>query len=141
MDNLPIIIERTFHAPVPAVWNAITDAGAMRQWFIPVAEFKPEAGFRFQFMEGDANQKYLHLCEVKDVVPGRKISYTWRYDGYPGDSLVTFELFEEGANTRLRFTHEGVETFAGIGPDFSKESHQKGWNYLVGKALKEFIDK
>ena len=27
------------------------------------------------------------------MVPAKKIAYTWRYDGFPGDSTVTFELF------------------------------------------------
>jgi len=31
--------------------------------------------------------------------------------GHPGDSVVTFDLFAEGGKTRLRLTHEGLETF------------------------------
>ena len=33
MKNETIIIERTFNAPVDAVWNAITDKDQMKQWY------------------------------------------------------------------------------------------------------------
>ena len=56
----------------------------------------------------------LHLSRLFfDVVDGKKLTYSWRYDGYPGNSFVTFELFGEGQKTRLKLTHEGIET---LGP-------------------------
>ena len=45
-----VVIERTFNAPVAKVWNAITDAEEMRQWYFDLKEFKPEVGFEFEFV-------------------------------------------------------------------------------------------
>ena len=56
-DNQPVIVERTFNVPFLTLWEAITDAGAMRKWFIPVTEFRPEVGFEFQFLEGDTKRE------------------------------------------------------------------------------------
>ena len=138
---MPFTIERTFNATVEKVWKALTDRDQMKQWYFDLAEFKPEPGFKFQFTgEGKQGEKYLHLCEVTEVIPKRKLSYTWRYDGREGNSLVSFELFPEGDKTRVKLTHEGLETFSKNGPDFAKESFAEGWTYIMGKSLKEFLE-
>jgi uncharacterized protein YndB with AHSA1/START domain len=141
MATAPFIIERTYNAPVSKVWKAITDKDEMKQWYFDLAEFKPVVGFEFQFTgEGHKGEKYLHLCKITDVVPGKKLTYSWRYDGYEGNSFVTFELFEEGNKTRLKLTHEGLETFPANNPDFAKESFAEGWTYIIGKSLSEFVE-
>jgi len=75
------------------------------------------------------------------VIPNKKLSYSWRYDGYPGDSYVTFELFEEGDKTRLKLTHEGIESFGTDNPDFARENFDAGWTHLISTAIKEFVEK
>jgi len=52
MKDEPIVIERTFDAPVAKVWKAITDKDAMKQWYFDLPEFKAEVGFEFQFLAG-----------------------------------------------------------------------------------------
>jgi uncharacterized protein YndB with AHSA1/START domain len=83
----------------------------------------------------------LHLCKITEVVIGKKLSYSWRYDGYEGNSFVTFELFPEGNKTRLKLTHKGLETFPINNPDFAKENFIDGWTYITGTSLKEFLEK
>ena len=140
MANEPFVIERTFNAPVEKVWKAITDKNEMKQWYFDLAEFKPEVGFEFQFEGGTENKRYLHLCKVTEVLPQKKLTYSWRYDGYEGNSFVTFELFSEGEKTRLKLTHAGLETFP-ANPDFAKENFVAGWNHIIGKSLPEYLEK
>ena len=45
-----VVIERTFNAPVPRVWKALTDVEEMRRWYFDLKEFKPEVGFEFEFV-------------------------------------------------------------------------------------------
>jgi len=141
MNTQPFVIERTFNVPVIKVWEALTDNEKMKQWYFKLQDFKPEVGFEFQFMGGEDDKQYLHLCKITDVVVGKKLTYSWRYDGYPGNSFVTFELFEEGNKTRLKLTHEGIETLAPGNPDFAKENFEKGWTSILDQSLKGFLEK
>ena len=139
----PVIKEILLNAPVSKVWKAITDKNDMKEWlFDLLTEFRPEVGFEFQFKgKGKKGQNYLHLCKITEVIPDKKLSYSWKYDKYPGNSLVTFELFEEGEKTKLRLTHEGIESFGTDNPDFARESFNEGWTYFIGTAIKEFVEK
>ena len=75
------------------------------------------------------------------MVKNKKLKHSWRYDGYEGNSFVTFELFDEGDKTRLKLTHEGLETFPANNPDFAKENFAEGWTYIIGKSLPEFVER
>lgn len=125
MKQEPFVIERVFNAPAHQVWEAITNKEQMKQWYFDLPEFKPEVGFEFNFLAGEENKEYLHLCKVTEVIAGKKLTYSWRYDGYEGNSFVTWELFAEGDNTRLKLTHAGLETFPANNPDFAKKILQK----------------
>jgi len=140
MKQEPFIIERTYDAPIEKVWKAITDKDDMKQWYFNLADFKPEVGFEFSFEGGTEEKTYIHLCKVIEAVVNKKLAYTWRYEGYEGNSTVTFELFEEGKKTRVKLTHEGLETFPRQ-KDFAKENFAMGWTELIGKLLKEFVEK
>ena len=141
MDNAPIIVETLFNAPANEVWKAITQPQSMKEWYFDIAEFKALPGFEFKFYGGSEEKKYLHLCEVVEVETAKKLSYSWKYNGYPGDTLVTFELFDEGAKTRLKLTHEGLESFPQDIPDFKKENFGEGWTQIIGTNLKEYVER
>jgi uncharacterized protein YndB with AHSA1/START domain len=137
------VIERIYNAPVSKVWKAISDKEEMKQWYFDLSAFKPEVGFEFQFYgEGKTGEKFLHLCKIMEVVKNKKLKHSWRYDGYEGNSFVTFELFEEGDKTRLKLTHEGFETFpTTVNNDFAKENFAEGWTYIIGTSLPGFVEK
>lgn len=137
-----IVVERTYNAPVKRVWEALTDKDRMKQWYFDLDEFKAEKGFKFSFYgQGHKGEKYLHLCEITEVEPLKKLSYSWAYDGYGGISYVSFELWDEGDKTRLRLTHKGLESFPMDNADFARESFNGGWTELIGKLLKDFVEK
>ena len=136
----PIVVERTYQAPVKRVWEALTNKEQMKQWYFDLDEFKAEVGFRFQFYgQGHKGESYLHLCEVTEVVPMKKLVYSWKYEGYEGISYVSFELWGEGNETRLRLSHTGLDSFPANNPDFARESFNGGWTELIGKLLKDFL--
>jgi uncharacterized protein YndB with AHSA1/START domain len=135
----PLVIERTFNAPIARVWKAITNKKEIKQWSFDIKEFKPEVGFEFQFYGEKDDMKYFHRCKITEVIPGKKLAYSWRYDGHKGDSLVTFELFAEGNKTRLKLTHEGLESFPRT-PAFARANFTEGWTNIIGSRLKEFVE-
>jgi uncharacterized protein YndB with AHSA1/START domain len=141
VEATPLVVERTFNAPAGKIWQAITDKNQMKKWNFDVGSFKPEVGFEFQFSASASPEKtYLHLCKVTEVIPGKKLTYSWRYDGYEGQSFVTFELFPEGDRTRLRLTHRGLETFPASNPDFAAKNFNEGWNAILD-ILKADVEK
>jgi uncharacterized protein YndB with AHSA1/START domain len=141
MSPAPLIIEQTYSASIAEVWKAMTNKEDMKQWYFDLEEFKPEVGFEFRFLGGpDENSQYLHICKITEVIPERKLSYSWRYEGQPGNSLVTFELFEEGTKTRLKLTHSGLETFSKHS-DFARKNFVEGWTHITGTSLKAFVEK
>lgn len=142
MENEAYEIEQTYQVPSSVVWKAITDKDEMKLWYFDLPEFKPEVGTEFRFMGGpDENRQYLHLCKISEVIPEKKLAYSWRYDGFKGNTLVTFELFDEGSQTRLKLTHEGLETFPADNPDFARENFAEGWTWIIGTSLKEHLQK
>lgn len=141
MNTEPFVIEQIYNAPVDKVWEAITDRDKMKEWYFDLAEFRAEEGFEFRFEGGPDDRKYLHLCKVTEVIPGKKLQYSWRYDGYEGNSFVTWELFAEGEQTRLKLTHSGLETFPASNPDLDKKNFVAGWTDIVCKSLKTYMEK
>jgi uncharacterized protein YndB with AHSA1/START domain len=140
--NEPFTIERTFNAPIEKVWKAITNRDEMAKWYFDLPEFRAEVGFKFRFTGGkDPERPYMHLCEITEIIPNKKLTHSWRYDGYPGNSFVTFELFEEGERTRLKLTHAGLETFAAANnPDFDPKNFEMGWTAIIGTNLQQYLE-
>ena len=134
-----VVIERTLNAQVARVWKALTDADEMRVWYFDLKEFKAEVGFEFEFTVEHEGARYHHLCKITEVIPRKKIAYTWRYAGEEGDSLVTFELFPNGAKTQLRLTHKGLETFPKL-PAYARAKFEAGWTEIIGSSLKQFVE-
>lgn len=141
METKPLIVERIYNAPIQKVWSAITDKNQMKEWYFDLETFKAEKGFKFQFTGGDENVQYLHECEILVCDPPNKLSYSWTYPDYKGYSVLTWELFEEDeSKTRLRLTHEGLESFPQENPNFRIESFKGGWNYFINEALPNFVE-
>jgi len=89
MENGQIILQRTYDVPPEQVWEAITGPDQMEEWHLSIDVWK-----------------------VTEVVPGERISYEWRYQGFPGNSRITFELIPDGDATRITVTHKPINLFA-----------------------------
>lgn len=138
----PIIKEVIINAPVDIVWDAITDKEQIKQWSFDFIDFEPVEGNEFTFWGENEGRKFKHISKVLKVIPGSMLSFTWRYENSKGDSVVTYELFKEDDNTtRVKLTHEGIEIFANDGPDYARSNFVAGWESIIGKLLKNYIEK
>lgn len=136
-----VIIEEIFDASAERVWQAITDKNKMKKWYFDLDEFNPVVGFNFKFPgKGHNGDDYMHLCRVTEVIPNKKLQYSWSYENLSGVSYVTFELFSEGEKTRLKLTHSGLDSFPKNNPDFAMESFKGGWTKILSESLKNFIN-
>ncbi len=142
MSNKSVIIERVFDADIDLVWKALTQKEIMKEWYINVEEFKPVVGFKFEFWGGEEGErKWKHLCEITEVILGKKLTYSWVYEGYSGMSYVTFELFEIDNGTKLKLTHSGIDTFPIDIPELAINNFENGWSQAINVALKELLEK
>ena len=141
MEHKPIILERTFKTTPSKLWNALTDNKEMKHWYFNLEDFKAEVGFQFQFSGGPSPDKqYLHLCEVTEVIPEQKLTYSWKYDGFAGISYVSFELFPDGENTKLKLSHEGLESFPKENTDFARHNFEEGWDSIINESLQKYLE-
>lgn len=135
----PFVIERVFDAPADRVWEALTNKDEIKRWSFDIPEFEPEEGFDFTFYGEKDGKRFKHLCNVTEVVQGRRLAYTWRYENVRGVSYVTWELFPEGGKTRLRLTHEGLETLAHAGEPWARHNFEAGWSAIFDKGLRSWL--
>ncbi|HET6559252.1 MAG TPA: SRPBCC domain-containing protein [Prolixibacteraceae bacterium] len=143
MQNEPFVIEKVYNTSAVNVWKAITNSKEMRQWYFDIPGFRAEPGFEFQFISDPREERpYRHICQVTEVVICKRLSYSWQYNRYDTVTSVIFELTEEEDNrTRIRLSHEGLDAYPDSDPDFSKESFAEGWTWIIGTALKEYMEK
>jgi uncharacterized protein YndB with AHSA1/START domain len=134
----PLIIEKEMEASMEKIWLAITVPEQMKEWYFDLPGFKAEVGYAFEFYGGPPEKQYRHLCEVTEVLPGKRLQYSWRYDGYEGNSLVTFELFPLDEKVMVKLTHEGLESFPPIA-DLARENFVVGWTELIGELLVKYV--
>ena len=136
----PFEIERVFPVSPSRLWSAITNPDEMKNWYFTLPGFKPEVGYEFDFLGGPPDgPQYKHLCRVTRAEPEKVLAYSWRYEGYEGNSEVTWELFPEGNLTRLKLTHSGLETFPKSNPDFAAKNFHEGWTGIIGDSLVAYL--
>jgi uncharacterized protein YndB with AHSA1/START domain len=137
--STPLIVEQVYAAPIEKVWRALTDTDQLRGWYFPqLQKFEPVVGFQFEF--ANDGSPYGKAWGVTEVEAGRKLAHTWAYQNYPGSSEVRFELQAQGAATKLRLTHTGLESFP-PDPHFARRRFEDGWAQILGRNLKDYLAK
>jgi uncharacterized protein YndB with AHSA1/START domain len=135
-----IIVEETFDSPIESVWNSLTEINEMHKWYFDnIPNFKPEVGFKTQFNIKSEERNFLHQWEVTDVVPFKKLKYSWEFEGYNGKSTAEFELSKEGNLTKLKLSVDVLEDFPDDIPEFRRESCIGGWYYFIHERLKNYL--
>ncbi len=95
-----VVIEREFAHPPEKLWRALTQPHLIQEWLMK-NDFAPVTGHRFT-MGGDWGSVD---CEVLEVEPQRKLSYSWAAFGL--ESVVTFTLTPTPRGTHLRLEQAG----------------------------------
>ncbi len=114
-EHATFVIERTFEASAERVFAAFASAEAKSAWWGPPGQ-QIEMDFRVggheRFVaETPSGDRYTYLSLIQDIVPGRRIVYT--YEMYRGEdrisvSVATIELSGQEGGTSLRLTEQGV---------------------------------
>ena len=137
----PIVVEESFNVSKRELWHAITEVSRMTKWFFEnIPSFEPRVGFKTGFIIENEGRIFPHLWRVSEVNPEQSITYEWKYEGYKGNSYVTFELSEHENGSKLVLTHLVTETFPQNIEEFKRESCIGGWNWFIRKRLKEYLE-
>ncbi len=140
-EKNPVIVEQSFHVTVGQLWKAISELDLMKKWFFEnIESFSPEVGFETQFNVQSGERDFMHLWKLTDVVPLEKLVYSWKYEGYEGESFVCFETFISETGSCLRLTHTVTESFPQSIPEFTRENCLGGWKYFICDRLKSFLN-
>ena len=137
----PIIVEQLFNSTANEVWQAITELKFMKQWYFDNIEaFIPEVGFETDFIVRSEDRIFPHFWKITEVIPYKKISYDWEFDGYEGKSNVSFDIIEDDHGSLLRVTNTVIEDFNDDISEFRAESCRGGWNYFINDRLKTYLE-
>ncbi|NNJ89611.1 MAG: SRPBCC domain-containing protein [Eudoraea sp.] len=136
----PIVVEAHFENGAETLWKALTSYSEMKKWYFEVLkDFQPEVGFKTAFSLSSENRMFTHQWEVIEVIPEKKITYSWRFLEYPGASTSCFEVIGNQNSSWLKLTILVQEDFpAGI-PEFKRESCIGGWDYFIHGNLKKYM--
>ena len=138
--NEPIVVTKVVGSSAKTTWEALTNREQMVQWFFEeIEEFRPEVGFKTQFVINLEGATFTHRWEIVEVQEEKLITYDWRYDEYPGIGKVVFELTPQGEKTSVRVTNEGLGSFPEDRPEFTRESCHGGWNFFLDE-LATFLE-
>ena len=140
-QGAPIIVEQWYPVDRETLWQAITEPEQMRRWyFAPMEDFRPEVGFVTEFDVTSGDRLFRHHWSVTAVEVGERLTYEWRYPGYPGGPVTTVWRLSEAENgTRLTVTCSGMQSFPQEVPEFTRSSCEGGWQYFLQGQLKAYL--
>lgn len=98
------------------VWEFLTKPELIEQWLMK-NDFAPVVGQQFCFWTKPLPQFDFDgtaYCTVLEVMPFKKLSYTWKGGPAPGkitlDSVVEWTLHQKDNGTELQLVHSGFKT-------------------------------
>jgi uncharacterized protein YndB with AHSA1/START domain len=139
MTELTLTLSRAIPAPVARVYDAWLDPAMLRRFMIPceggsVVEATSDArvGGAFRIVMHADGKDIPHWGTYLDLVPHRRIVFSWQSPHSVEGSTVTLTLTPEGTGTRVdlaqvRFANEGA-----------RDGHGKGWSYILGELAGAF---
>lgn len=136
-----VVIKQRLNAPVEKVWNALTDKAQLKEWYFDIPDFELGLHNEFNFYEPGGENKFHHHAEILEVIPNEKLKHTWSYPEFSKDkTIVRWELTRDKDGTLVTLTHKGLENFEHLGKNFQKESFEDGWNEIIGKNLRKYLE-
>ena len=133
-DTFSLKIASTIKAPRAKVFAAWTTPGILAKWFAPgprtpnaeILDVRPGGKYRI-VMKGEEDSP-VAVGEYKEVVDGKKLVFTWGWDGDPSrPTLVTVTFDDSAGGTEVVLVHERFASAE------TCESHRMGWQAIFDK--------
>ena len=130
-------LSMTVNAPREAVFKALTDPDALREWMgAPAPVVEPKVGGRYQLgwaYEVDGREVQGGPVEILDIVPNERLVVSWPdWRGDPSVPMqsVTWVLESDGAGTRVTLTHAGFVRTVDV------SDYPFGWGHFLSEMAK-----
>lgn len=136
-DATTLMIRRTFAADMPRLFDALTRADAIREWFGPgpytvthAASDLRVGGAWAIHMQSPEGSPHNVAGEYLEVDPPRAVAFTWAWENAPAEvSHVRYALSPADAGTTLTLTHSRLPS------ETSRDLHGQGWNGALDKLM------
>jgi len=131
MSDGTLQIERSFHAPAAAVFEAWTSEEVLRRWFhaehdweTPAAQVDLRVGGAVRVVMRDPHKdnEIGGGGRYTEIEPPNRLAFTWTWDGEDTETLIELDFEEADGLTTVRMTHSGLRDHE------SARRHEYGWN-------------
>jgi uncharacterized protein YndB with AHSA1/START domain len=140
--------EAEYSHPAEHVWRALTEPELMGLWIMNfdqdpgemTTDFRPVVGaaYRMDARRGRGWRGFV-VGSVLEVVPDRRLVYTWAHSAYQDahPARVEFTLEPTSTGTRVRMEQTG---FPGVKGWFVLKGAQMGWKRMLRSGLRAVLD-
>ena len=144
-EKTSLEIKRFINAPSTRVYEASTDPAQLKEWWGPEgvrtrslsADARVGGKYRWDLVNQEGEEMSV-FGEYRELVPGKKIVFTWQWDDDEvwenRTSLVTIEFSDRDGGTEVRLRHEQLPS------EESRDRHNEGWNSVLDR-LEQFVGK
>ena len=142
-EKTSLQIKRFIKATPDRVYAAWTDPAQLKEWWGPegvitrslTADVRVGGKYRWDCANPEGEQMSA-FGEYRQLIPGRKIVFTWKWDDDEAwndrTSLVTVEFLDGDGGTELLFEHDQLPS------EESRDRHYEGWNSILDR-LEKFV--
>jgi uncharacterized protein YndB with AHSA1/START domain len=133
-DDKTLRIERTYQAPIEAVFDAWTTEEVIRRWWqaqrgweTTEAEVDLRVGGAVRVVMRDPTEDvdYGAGGTYTEIERPTRLAFTWTWDGDTRRTLIEIDFEEADGITTVRFTHSG------LWDEDAVRSHEDGWSGIL----------
>jgi uncharacterized protein YndB with AHSA1/START domain len=144
-EKTSLEIKRFIDAPAVRVYEAWTDPEQLKEWWGPEGvrtrslsvDARVDGRYRWDLVNQEGEEMSV-FGEYRELVPGKKIVFTWQWDDDKvwenRTSLVTIEFSDRDGGTEVRLSHEQLPS------EESRDRHNQGWTSVLDQ-LEQFVGK
>jgi len=123
-------IQRTFQAPIQAVFDAWTSEEVLRRWFHAAHDWETTEAqvdlrvggvVRVVMRNPHKDEEYGGGGRYTEVEPPTRLAFTWTWDDRPTATLIEVDFEETEGVTTVRFTHRDLWDEEAV------RDHEDGW--------------
>jgi uncharacterized protein YndB with AHSA1/START domain len=129
-DDRTLRIERTYRAPIQAVFDAWTSEEVLRRWWhserdweTSEAEVDVRVGgtIRVVMRDPHKDEEYGGSGHYTEIDAPTRLAFTWIWDGHETRTLIELDFEERDGVTTVRFTQSGLWDEKAV------RDHEEGW--------------